>query len=216
MTNLLLRASLAYKAVALSLMMGEATDVSRKMDLQAPVPITQNAIKASFIRIPNQGVSGTLTTISNFHFCFYQGKMFSISRLADDGFEVPKLSEYPAMAGKKPVIDEKGALDLAVGWLSKMSFDLPAFEKTAIRKVEQINSEAFGSLPLFSIVWNDTNQNGNVELEIDGLSRTFNFIRFNESALKYLKRSSLVITNTAELQARPDPPLKKLQPSQGK
>lgn len=211
----MLKASMAYKAAVLALMLGEASELSRRLELPIKLPISVESLKTIFVRIPGEGVSGRIAT-TNYTFSFFQGKLLSVAQADTNGLEMPRIQDYQTLANQKPIINGDQALGLATQWLAKISFDVTAFEKSSIRKVSQKAPGHHGPLPIYTVVWQSTNGLGSVTIEVDGLKKEMYSIRFSEEARIHFKRPQMVLTNETELQALPDPPLKSLEPGKPK
>jgi len=224
MTNAL-TISIAYKAAALQLMVGEANFFANQLDLPGPKPIE---VKSSYISPPGLGFGGNIET-AEFFFGFYkEAKLWTLSKkdspLGRDGWYSIEFKNTPSK------IDDKGAYQLATQWLSKVEVDVPALQQKFTARVwqqrffdppiaptaENLKNPPYGTapmstLPIFYVAWVDKANTNNeaVKLTIDGTKRELLVLNLNDTS--FSKRPPLVVTNATELNTRTDPPLKRPQ-----
>jgi hypothetical protein len=217
MTNFLAM-SLAYKAVVLQLMVGEATFFARQLDLPCPKPLE---IRKSYVTRPAFGFGGTLNT-TQFFFSF--GKDGRLWNIVKTDATIRDAQLWHEIGNMPTVIDTNGAYRLATQWLSRIDVDLAALDRRCFAHIRQPKffdppiaptfplptNAPMSTVPLFRIHWFDRAQTDYLiaEMEIDGLTKGLLEWRLNDTTLS--KRPPLVITNAAELNGQPDPIFKKL------
>jgi hypothetical protein len=130
MTNLvtsLLQVPVAYKALVLPLLLGEANFTSERLNLPIAGVIQTQQLTSVFIARPDYGVAGHVQT-RDFVFNFMQGSLYSVARL--DVFRGPEpLGEiYRRFQRRTNLLDSRGAYLLATQWLAALDVDVTALE----------------------------------------------------------------------------------------
>ena len=207
MTNITFIA-LAYKMVALQLMLGEANFFSKQLDLPTPHPIQITNLIENHVSHPRFGFGGALG-VTNFGFYFKQGKLWSVSN------QQKQYGNWSAEWNKSPsLIDKEQAYQLTTQWLSAVFIDVPALDKKFKVRVTQPfhynlpNSNNKEVLPVYEVKWGEE---GHPAINVTILGPTKELMRLDINDLSFSKRPSLVIPNADELNSRPDPVFKKLQ-----
>jgi hypothetical protein len=217
MTNFLAM-SLAYKAVVLQLMVGEANFFARQLNLPCPKPLE---ITKSWVTRPAFGFGGTLNTTQFFFSFGKDGRLWNIVKTDPTIYDPQRWHE---LRNTPMVIDTNGAYRLATQWLSRIDIDLAALDRRCFAQVWQPRffdppiaptfplptNAPMSTAPLFRIQWFERAQTDYLiaQMEIDGLKKELLEWTLNDTALS--KRPPLVVTNATELSSQPDPIFKKL------
>lgn len=243
MTNLLSlwHVSLAYKTLALQLMLSEANWAGHQLRLPGQWPITQTNLVASLIgppRITGTNVGGALTA-SNYWFSFTNdGKLWNLiyHKYGPDTSIV--VGEYAETEMRRvSVITTNDAYQMATNWLTQISVDVeglnrkykprtwqqrrcdPPLTIEQLMALKRWEDAPLVDTPIFHVAWGSlaketpapkdykpTTEYTGAEVVILGSTKELLEIRILES--EFCKRPPLVITNAAELNSRPDPPMK--------
>jgi hypothetical protein len=218
MTNLLSYVGAAYKAVALSLMLDEAGHFSKILNLPIPQPLRVEDLSASRVSPPRFGFSGMIST-TNYSFGFADNKLRFVHRrghLPEDESELR--AAQIALSKQKSFIDTNGAYQLATQWLGAVAADLASLsrlhaqteqefifaEPVALKEVETTKVKKI-YLPVYNVTWEQT-----VSVRILGTTRELWHLRFDDGSFSL--RPIIVITNAAELNTRPEPARRRIQP----
>lgn len=134
---------------------------------------------------------------------------------------------YPELAKTPSLIDNDRAYALATQWLSAVSVDMAALEKAHKPgvfqwffwgKPEDLPKDQWSyrertstnktMLPVFDVTWG-----AGPAIKVTLLGSTTELLDLWIHDSSFSKRSPLVISNAFELNTRPDPPVKRLQPA---
>lgn len=216
-TNSLFYASLAYRAAFLAAASLEIGDLTWKLSLGISRPVAAQHFTEVRISSPNfrDGFGGTVVVQDDFQFSFSAGKVHTIAshRFMSDTL---LLEDYRRLAGQESQIRIEEAYALSLRHLRAIDFDVDGFHKIAATNVVQLKFGPEGiPLPMFEIALRATNSAANVEVGIDGSKeaaghRLLNIFIHGNEAQQFLRRPLIVITNALELNAKPDPPTKKI------
>ena len=160
---------LAYKYVAIALMVAEINYCSQKLQLPLDGAVTGESLQLVHVSNPYvTGFGGTLET-TNYSFIFFKdGRLHRVQRI--NRFEAIPLRELQLkQARMNSLIDTNGAYQLATNWLSAISVDVPALESSFPSSVEQRffypdatsledapeKKSRVVLLPIFHVFWGD-------------------------------------------------------------
>jgi hypothetical protein len=161
--------SLAYKHVAMAIMLAQANEFAHKTGLPLERPIAMADVQSeSHVSPPRlMGFGGSIVT-TNYGFGFSHGYLANFKKLerkiSSDSALRARNSELATMVSD---VDTNGAYHLATNWLTAIGVDVPAIESkyphtvtqrffyknpgtTAIGRVDDNNKVA---LPTFDIEW---------------------------------------------------------------
>jgi hypothetical protein len=217
---------MAYRAVAVEKMLQEVNLFSDRLQLPTPHPIRMPDLTSTYVFLPREGLNGVMTT-ENSYFSIDHGVLWCFSRLSVEGKEsvvelFPKLIKTPSL------VDSNSAYSLATQWLSAISMDVPALEHKYQPSVSQwffygkpedlpkdvwsmpsvVSTNVRTMLPIFDVVWGK-GDSPPVKLTILGWKRELLSLRLEDKS--FSRRPVMVITNAAELNAMPDPPVAELR-----
>jgi hypothetical protein len=153
--------SLAYKYVALVLMLGEVNFFSAGTGLKFDHPVTETDVRAgSHVGPPKTNdFTGSILT-DKYFFGFGWGHLANFHRndfRSDSDTQVRERNER--LAKQSSLIDTNGALELATGWLSAMGVDLPLLQQKYKLNVVQWRYRGDGltqgpvMLPVYQVEW---------------------------------------------------------------
>src|SRR5262249_54569046 len=128
---------LAYKYVALTLMLAEINDISQRLNLPVERPLVPQNFHVIHVAKPFlTGFGGTLET-DKFSFVFFKsGILRRITRL--NAFENLPLRELQWKQSRMTsLVNSNQAYQLATNWLGAVSVDVAALEKRYRPSVEQ-------------------------------------------------------------------------------
>lgn len=205
--------SIAYKAAALQLMLGEANYFSRNLSLPTPHPIQVTDVKKSYVSPPRFGFGGTIET-TNFLFAFYQeGILYDVCRM-ENGENYLAVSKYEELAVTPSLLNGIQAYQLATQWLTAVSVDVVGLERKhkAIISQQPFHYPRSGTnvvlLPIYYVSWGE-GDTPPVRITLLGTTKELMELRLEDSS--FSRRPPLVVTNAWELNSIPDPPVKQLQ-----
>lgn len=160
---------LAYKYVAIALMVAEINYCSQKLQLPLDGPVRGESLQLVHVSNPYvTGFGGTLET-TNYSFIFYKdGRLRRIQRI-NRFKEIPLRQLQWQQAKMSSLIDTNGAYRLATNWLTAISVDVTALEQSFQGSVEQRifypdatslddppeKKSRVVLLPIFHVFWGD-------------------------------------------------------------
>lgn len=153
--------SLAYKYVALVLMLGEVNFFGSKTGLQFDHALTENDVRAGSHVGPakTNDFSGSILT-DKYFFGFGWGHLANFHRNDWKSDSDATVRERNARLSKMTsLIDTNGAYQLAVGWLGAVGVDLAALDKKYKLNIIQWRSRPEGlsqgpvMLPVYQVEW---------------------------------------------------------------
>jgi hypothetical protein len=206
---------LAFKFVAVTLMLMEINYCVKRLHLPVNEPITAHSLKTIYIAHPYiSGFGGTLGT-TNYLFIFSKdGRLRRIQRI--NKFEKLPLDQLQErLSHMKSLIDTNGAYKLATNWLSEMSIDTDLLEKAHPHSVEQRffypgatsfsdlhkRSSNITLLPVFHVYWGDK-RDPSVFISIFGPTKEMLYLGQNDDS--YSRRPKELVKNMQSLLAIPD------------
>jgi hypothetical protein len=152
--------SLAYKYVALALMMAEANHVVRQLDIPGWKPVEPSGVVSYYIAPPRLLSGGSVDTQTHMFGFGREGQLQFIHRREPD----PDLSieeRHRRWAKMKSLIGTNEAYQLATNWLAKLEVDVAALEKTHPPRVTQEyyyrggvpSADRIVMLPRYEVKW---------------------------------------------------------------
>jgi hypothetical protein len=194
-------ASLAFRFVAMTLMLAHANWFCEKMDIPLERPITSENIKWAAPVFPGGFVGGAFTLPeSHYRFGFIEGHLADFRII---GFMPDYNSEKSVFQKRvkelcllKSQIDAQEALTLATNWLAKSGINM---EKLLAESHHTVRQRSYrlppepGKLtpleelksPVFNIIWSRKDPNGNqsAEMIIDGYSKRLIYFHVGDRSL---------------------------------
>lgn len=205
---------LAYKFVALAVMLSEINYCCGRLHLKENLPVTPQTI--SFCRIFDPtliGFDGRIDT-KEYSFCFVKsGRLRFITKLEGRGHQDMGLyrggqtmEDFMQRAATiKSSINTNDACRLATNWLCAVQVDLGRLqsEKTLIVEQQQFNRGISGSapVPIFYVKWGDPVE-PTIDVMISGVSGELLNLRQEDDS--YSKRPASLIKDMDKLLAIPD------------
>lgn len=196
-----------YKEQALKLIIEEANQVAKELNLQEPLPITASNLVSSYISPPRisqfrQGL-GNITT-SNYVYYISVGYKFSFLEKRNWERELGRAqTDYIWPISR---MDTNAAYDLATKSLKAISVDVKALDRDCIAHIVALTPETMDKehfVPLYSVWWERKNAQGQgcvAELEV--LLPTQNVLQIHVFKSEYIIRKPLVVANLKELLAQ--------------
>lgn len=152
---------LAYKYVALTLMLVQANFFASKVNLKLEKPITEQDVRpASHVAPPNTNdFTGSIMT-DKYLFGFGWGHLANFHRndFAPESAQVIR-ERNTRLSKLTSLVDTNGALQLATGWLSAVGVDVPALNKKYKLNIVQWKflpvdlSQGPVMLPVYQVEW---------------------------------------------------------------
>lgn len=207
--------TLAYKYVALAVMLAEVNFCSRNLNLSQQLPVTEKDIVAEIIHDPMKltGFGGRIDT-DDYSFCFVgSSRLRFITKLdapSRQSYGVYRGQESVAelmdrMMGMKPIINTNDAYRLATNWLISIGVDLQKLESERPALVLQQFLESPGAgkipIPLFYVRWGSKSK-PTVDIMISGVSGQLLNLRQEDDS--YSKRPISLIKDMDKLLAISD------------
>jgi hypothetical protein len=219
MTNSLLAISVAYKLAASQIMLQEANEVAKDLDLPCKKPIVAEHVKA-FVGHPDLDRKGKLDfvgtiTSSNFWFTFSEGKCRSVVRLNlfPNGKPYRFVDPLPYLAdlAKAPLkVSTNGAYSLATNWLTRFKVNVAEVEakyKPVVYQLEYLNEQGEQlKTAIFYVQWGP-GSDGAVKVTLLGTTEELMELRLEDPALNH--QPLLTVTNWRELMATSEKTLQK-------
>jgi hypothetical protein len=213
--NKMLSLPLAYKYVALAVMVAEINFCASNLHLNQPLPISSENLKAVMIHDPRPliGFNGRLDT-ENYSFSFVRsGKLRFITRLDAPGRQSlgiyrgsqSRVDCIEQLSHMKSIISSNDAYHIATNWLVAMDVDLQKLEAEKSPEVEQQFLQSPGRglvpVPLFYVRWGEK-VNPTVDIMISGV--TGELLNLRQEDDSYSKRPASLIKDMDKLLAIPD------------
>lgn len=199
---------LAYKYVAISLLMMEINFCAGRLHIPGQLPVQQKDIKTAVVFPPTTrlGFAARVDT-GEYSFSFAKGRLRFVTRLDE---KPANLKEYlQRLSAVKASIDTNAAYRLATNWLLSIDVDLARLEKEHPPSVRQqtyspwpeehrTNTEV--PLPLFDVKWGDWDDPV-VDVEISGSGELLKLRQEDDS---YSRQPVSLVKNVEKLFAIPD------------
>ena len=210
---------LAYKYLAITLMLAEINFCAGRLRLPADMPIQEQDLRAEAVSSPQViGFAGRLDT-DKYSFTFAKdGRLRFIIKL-ENGRGDKTLREYQeGLAKVKSTINSADAYRIATNWCSAMEIDLRRLEKeyppmtrqqTFVPWADSGNTGARVPLPIFDVKWGDWARPV-VDIQISG--DTGELLKFRQEETTYSKRPASLIKDMDKLLAIPDEEFLKYSP----
>ena len=224
MTNLisLLHTTAAYQTAVLQLLVGQANNVAKQLDLKEPLPIMIPAAittNGNEIFSPVTGVGGSILT-SNYVYSFRKGQVEWIQKIGWANKINPPLTNTTAWTYQISLIDTNGAYTLATQWLSALSIDVRKLEGQYPAHVFQstvpgINGDQSNleekeriPIPLFEISWSQQSPpyNPTAPVRVKILGTTKELLQLSIRDVAFFTQAPLCVTNATELLGPLPPP----------
>jgi hypothetical protein len=179
---------LAYKYVAVALMVAELNSTVSRMDLTQRFPIKESDLSYSMVAPPNVGFFRGRISTDRYTFSFSKsGRLQYIWELKPFDDTVSAAGRRKILeSGAKSLIDEKVAYQLASNWLSRLSVDVHERRHGVASRQEFVVSATDRSqknlLPIFMVKWGKWDH-PSVDIEIDGRSKGLLSLRFEDDSL---------------------------------
>lgn len=223
---------LAFKYVAIAVMLTEANFCADRLHLQENLPIKgQNLIMQNAFELGNIGFAGRIdTTQYSFGFA-HGGKIRIITKLEDNRYQSmglyrgnQSMKEFMERFSQiKSTINTNDAYRLATNWLTAIDIDVERLQKENPLKVEQqfTLSEKGGEAPcpLFYVKWGDEkiDELGHgtppvIDIMISGINGELLNLRQEDDS--YSKRPAVLIKDMDKLLAIPDEEFLKYSPEE--
>lgn len=204
---------LAYKCVAVTLMLAEINICASRLHLPVDLPMKEQDIKAEAVFPPGIiGFAGRIDT-EKYSFSFAKsGRLRFITNLNDNRGNL-SLREYQEQISHiKSVINTNDAYRIATNWLVAMDVDVQRLEKenshmskqqffTAWPDNEKNNVEREFTLPFFDVKWGNWTQPV-IDVKISGA--TGELLKLRQEDDSYSKRPVSLIKDVDKLLTIPD------------
>jgi hypothetical protein len=153
--------SLAYKYVALALMLAEVNFFAGKVGLKTDHPVTEQEVRAgSHVGPPSTNDFGGSILTDAYFFGFGWGHLANFHRNDFRSDSSATVKERNIRLSKMPsLIDTNGASELATAWLGAVGVDVAALEMKYKRRVTQWRCPPQGlsqgptMLPVYQVEW---------------------------------------------------------------
>jgi hypothetical protein len=191
---------LAYKYVAVAVMLAEANFLSDRLQLPIGHPIHEYNLSRQLVFDPivfsALGAGGRIDT-DQYAFSFVKARRYIIKLHSFEGKNMADENEILSRGTSQ--IDTNGAYLLASNWLSLIQVDVRELEKTNYAEVRQrFYYGAMGQikLPVFEVRWGDW-QAPKIEVSIDGRTKEIVYIRQEDDS--FSRRPEELIKNLDRL-----------------
>lgn len=153
--------TLAYKYVALALMLADVNYFAGKVGLKLDRPVTQQDVRSgSHVGPPSTNDFGGSILTDAYFFGFGWGHLanFHRSDFKSDSSVVVKERNL-RLSNQPSLIDTNGAVELATSWLTALGVDMAALDKKYKRNITQWRSRPEGFtqsptvLPVYQLEW---------------------------------------------------------------
>jgi len=189
---------LAYKYVALAVLIAEANFNAERLDLPIPRPIKEEQLTFKLIAPTNILNLGFMGSIRTPQYMFSEGgdrRYRLLAKLDQEGYTELSGAVYnKILEHEKSLINTNQAYQLATNWLARIDVDVTALEKTNRWEVRQ--RWFYGEqgeqilLPVFFVKWGDWKE-PTVVVNIDG--RTKQFIEILQNDDSFSRRSPVLL-----------------------
>ncbi|MDE3066633.1 MAG: hypothetical protein KGJ60_03680 [Verrucomicrobiota bacterium] len=225
---------LAYKYVAIAVMLAEVNYFASRLHLPIRLPIETSNLTTVTIFDPRfrarlegratiYGFGGVVGT-RHYLFCFPAGplshpspaKLRFIMRVDTNGFQVysttlPDAEFFSRVIGVHSVIDTNGAYQLASNWLEAVGVDVERLQREHPVIVRHLRMVDGSLLPLFHVYWGPKT-NTVIDVMLTGANKSLLYLRQNDDS--YLGRPFSLIKDADQLLAIPDSEFLKYSPEQ--
>jgi hypothetical protein len=220
---------LAYKYVAIAVMLAEINYCASRLRLPIDLPIQKTDIRVARVSNPHvlsrvghrsleNGFAGAIDT-SNYSFNFVKsGRLRYIIRL-DSGYQaysttkiqgdLPTHEFLPQLVGIHSTIDTNEAYRIATNWLMAIDVDVQRLEKEQPVTVKQQSLRDYGPLPIFEVSWG-----GHPAIVVWISGDTKDLLRLRQEDDSYSKRPFTLIKDMDKLLAIPDEEFLKYSPQE--
>lgn len=170
-----LTTNLAYRYVAVALMLAHVNLFCAKVGVPIPQPITESDLRpGGHVGSPNLGeqtlsgnFSGSILT-DGYFFGFGRGRLANFKKRSDSATDEDVARRNVALSGLTSLVDTNEAYRLATNWLSETGVDVSALEKKYRLKIEQWKyypngqggdrtvsgtNRSFVMLPVYTVQW---------------------------------------------------------------
>jgi hypothetical protein len=198
---------LAYKCVAVAVLVAEANFNAERLNLPIERPIVESRLTFKFIAplstLKDDGFGGR---VDAGHYAFSEGGRPGyryITKLDPFG-GLSMAEENEMLSHHKSLVGTNGAYQLATNWLALIDVDVRELERTNTVQVQQRWFWGEGSpapqvlLPIFEVTWGG----GKVKVTVDGRTRQFIDIRQEDDS--FSRRPRELIKDLDKLLALPD------------
>jgi len=199
--------TLAYKYVALALMLAEANHAVRQLEIPGWNPVAPTNLVSYHVAPPRLMRGGSLDTTTHLFGFGRDGQLQFIHRLESD----PSLSieeRHRRWAKMKSLIDTNGAYALASNWLARLEVDVVALEQMHPPSVVQefyysgSQSTRRVMLPRFEVRWGTNQMRPAVWVSIFGPTREPIHIR--QEDVSFSRRPKGLVRDVERLLAIPN------------
>jgi hypothetical protein len=202
---------LAYKYIAVTIMLAEINFCADRLHLQADLPIKEQNLRVETVFPPRViGFAGRLDT-EKYSFSFAKsGRLRFITKL-DDGRGDQSLREYlEHLSQIKSTINTNDAYRIATNWLAAIEVDPQQLEKEHPPTVKQQTFISWAEegkpgteipLPIFDVKWGDWSHPV-IDIQISG--STGELLKLRQEDDSYSKRPASLIKDMDKLLAIPD------------
>jgi len=212
---------LAYKSVAIAVMLAEANFCANRLQLPVKLPIESQDIQNAMVAPPRRHVFMGRIDADDYVFSFARtGRLRFIINLKYEQGDKP-LRQYLEDLAKFPSkISANDAYRMATNWLSAIDLDMARLEKEHPSVVRQQSFRSWPEdgkasreilLPLFDVKWGDWN-NPSVDIRLSGA--TGELISLRQEDFSYSKRPEVLINDMDVLWAIRDEDYAKSSPAE--
>jgi hypothetical protein len=199
---------LAYKYVAVALMMAEINYMGFRLGLPMNMPVHANEVKRAIVFPPTPLMPsfGGRLDVDGFAFSFSNnGRLCYIWKIKPFGTLTIPARNYMLRQSKSDISTNE-AYQIATNWLNEMSVNTSVVERNYPVEVKQefqvrYPSKTVELLPLFEITWGD-GTHPTILVEIDGRNKELLRLRLSDDSVS--ERPAGLITNRDQLAAISD------------
>jgi hypothetical protein len=205
---------LAYRYVAISVMLARASRWAQALRLPIKLPIMRSDLLGTYVGIPDNLQLGGRLDMGDYSFCFAGNTgPQCVYRLKP--FTYPGAGAKDLMASTT-VIRANEAYQLATNWLTAIALDVRELERTNAVEVQQEidwsgTGRRKGLLPFFDVRWGPRDH-AKVEIRIDGRNRQLRHVRLEDAS--FLPRQEQSLEEREKLLCIPDDRFLALTPAQ--
>ena len=200
---------LAYKFVAITLMLAEVNLAVSRLNIPIKWPVQESEVNSALVAPPgwNWAITAGRIDIHGYSFSFsHEGKLRYIWKIKPFG-KLGMADRNDMLVKEESIINETDAYIIATNWLTQMQVNVPLLQKSFPRSIRReyrwrpADIRKKDLLPLFEVKWGKWDE-PEVMVEIDGRSKGLLQLRVQDECV--LLRPVVVVSNRKQLSEIPD------------
>jgi len=190
----------AYRNAAFNLVLQEANNVARELNLQDNLPITESNILGAYIS--PYGLSrfaGTVGNITTSNYTYYVSVDKKFSYLDKNEQEADQLKFSKEFIWPMNLLDTNAAYQQATQWLAAVSMDVNGLNKDCHRYIQVVGPKFQGTnmcfVPIYSVFWTRGQLGQGSVASVSFCAPTRTLLELHVEDSKYIHRKQLQFTN---------------------